>query len=589
MNIRVIAYVSALSFSLCAVGAMGAKDQSGPIPKGRTVILADVSRQAVPAPARKPNEGVGPFRRLVVHQVTLIDGTGSPPYGPVNVIVEGNRIMSIAPGAGPIPSVHSADEHHIDGRGMYLLPGFVDTHTHGPGSDRAPDLGYAYKLWLAHGITTIRSVPLAEPTIASSEKNRSAANDIVAPRIFNYQPPGAGWPNGPITSPNKARQWVRWAAKNNIDGVKFFSRPGESAEIVSAAIDEAHKFGMGTVAHLSQTGVANLNARNAGDAGLDTVTHFYGHLESLLRSSSIQRFSNNYNYFNEQDRFSEVPHIIDQIYPRGSKEWREYLEHQKANKVIFDPTFNIYMANRDLMRAKTAEWHAEYTMPSLWSVYSDPAQHGSYFYDWGTEQETDWKQFYAVIFALVNDYKNMGGRVTVGTDEGFIYKLYGFGFIEELEALREAGFTPLETIRSATMWGADALYGPKGINPPIGVIRVGMLADMVLVKENPLANFKTLYGTGQVRFDMEAKKSEVVGGVSLTIKDGVVYDAKQLLADVAQAVAAAKATRTQETAVPVSSDHSRSEVPTHGGRPERGRQTFDRSLPIAASSPDKRP
>ena len=63
---------------------------------------------------------------------------------------------------------------------------------------------------------------------------------------------------------------------------------------------------------------------------------------------------------------------------------------------------------------------------------------------------------------LINDYKNMGGRVTVGTDSGFIWKTYGFAYIEELELLREAGFLPLEIIRSATMWGAKTLYEPKG-------------------------------------------------------------------------------------------------------------------------------
>src|SRR3954465_2919556 len=68
---------------------------------------------------------------------------------------------------------------------------------------------------------------------------------------------------------------------------------------------------------------------------------------------------------------------------------------------------------------------------------------------------------------LINDYKNMGGRVTVGTDSGFIWKTYGFAYIEELELMREAGFLPLEIIRSATMYGARTLYEPKGEPPPI--------------------------------------------------------------------------------------------------------------------------
>jgi imidazolonepropionase-like amidohydrolase len=135
----------------------------------------------------------------------------------------------------------------------------------------------------------------------------------------------------------------------------------------------------------------------------------------------------------------------------------------------------------------------------------------------------------------------MGGRVVTGTDSGFIFKTYGFGYPEELEMLQEAGFHPLEVVQAATMNGALSLYEPKGIvEPPIGMVRVGKLADLVIVKENPLQNFKTLYGTGTLRLNETTQKLERVGGVSYTVKDGIVYDAKKLLADVAEMVASEK-------------------------------------------------
>ena len=256
---------------------------------------------------------------------------------------------------------------------------------------------------------------------------------------------------------------MRWAAANNIDGIKFFNRGDETPEIDTAAIDEAHKNKMGTVAHLSQNGVANFNARIAGDAHLDTVTHYYGHMESLLKDKTIQEYPIGYDYNNEQDRFGDIARIWNQTYEPGSPQWVEYLEHQKANHVTFDPTFNIYAASRDLMRARNADWHQTYTMPQLWNYFqSTRDNHGSYFYDWTTENEVAWKNFYQRYMRLINDYKNMGGRVTVGTDSGFIWKTYGFAYIEELELLREAGFLPLEIIRSATMWGAKTLYEPQG-------------------------------------------------------------------------------------------------------------------------------
>ena len=129
--------------------------------------------------------------------------------------------------------------------------------------------------------------------------------------------------------------------------------------------------------------------------------------------------------------------------------------------------------------------------------------------------------------AFVNEYKNRGGRVTAGSDNGFIFQTYGFGYIRELELLRESGFHPLEVIRAATLHGAQAL----GMEKEIGSVEVGKLADLVIVDQNPLENFQVLYGTGAVKLD-ENNKAVRVGGVKYTIKDGIIYDAKKMLNDV---------------------------------------------------------
>jgi imidazolonepropionase-like amidohydrolase len=89
----------------------------------------------------------------------------------------------------------------------------------------------------------------------------------------------------------------------------------------------------------------------------------------------------------------------------------------------------------------------------------------------------------------------------------------------------------LEVIRSATMYGAEAL----GMEKEIGTVEVGKLADFVILEENPLQNLKVLYGTGAIRID-ENNQPIRVGGVKYTVKDGIVYDAKQLLADVKEIV-----------------------------------------------------
>lgn len=504
---------------------------------------------AVPAPARQQGEGVGPFRKMVIRGVTLIDGSGAPPRGPVDVVVENNMITSIeaagTPGLAMVDGRAPRDaDYELDAAGMFMLPGFIDMHVHGSSDDKAPDLSYSYKLWLAHGITSVRGVDLAPFETSLSERGRSARNEIVAPRIYAYHRPGQGdgWTGGLTNTPTKAREWVRWAAKAGIDGIKLGADANQPPEVLEAIYDEAAKQNIGTVAHLSQIGVARMDAKHAGVAGLGSVTHFYGHFESLLKNGPVQDWNPDYNFMDEQHRFADVANLYRESFEPGSDEWKAYLQSQKENGVTFDPTMTIYAASRDLMHARNADWHARYTMPQLWNFFqSSRENHGSYFFDWTTEKEVRWRNFYKKFMALVNDYKNIGGRVTTGSDSGFIFKTYGFGLIEEMELLQEAGFNPSQVIQAATLNGALTLYEPKGIvAPPIGTVRVGKLADMVLVKENPMQNFKTLYGTGALRLNEQTQKLERVGGVSYTIKDGIVYDAKKLLADVADMVKSEK-------------------------------------------------
>jgi imidazolonepropionase-like amidohydrolase len=505
--------------------------------------------QISPAPNRGPDEGRGPFKTLIIRGAILIDGTGAPPQGPVDIVIENNRIKSIqntpAPGQPARPNPPTPD-HEIDAKGMYVLPGFVDMHAHAGGQPKNPDAEYAYKLWMAHGVTTVRGVPLASNQISVKEKERSARNEIVAPRIFNYQRPGSGWDKGPINTPDAAREWVRWAAQNGIDGLKLGAyRP----EIMSALLDEAKKFGMGSTAHLGQTGVAQMDALDAARLGLGTVTHFYGHFEALLRDYVVQPWPADQINNNEQQRFGQAARLWDKIYPPGSDEWKAYLKEHLKLGTTFDPTLAIYSASRDVMRARNADWHEKYTLPSLMDFYEPSRRnHGSYWYYWTTWDEVAWRDFYQVWFRLVNDYKKMGGRVTTGSDSGFIYNTYGFGYIQELEMLQEAGFHPLEVLQSATMNGAMTLHEPRGKPIEFGVVRTGLLADLVIIDQNPIENLKVLYATGAVKLNDQTGRAERVGGIKWTIKDGIVYDARKLLADVARVVEKQKQERLKTTA-----------------------------------------
>jgi imidazolonepropionase-like amidohydrolase len=422
---------------------------------------------------------------------------------------------------------------------MFLLPGFIDMHGHIGGEAQGADPDYVFKLWMGHGITTVREPSGRGVDFAMDLKRKSERNEIIAPRILVYT--GFGQTSAsfnplndvPITTPEQAREWVRANAKKGADGIKFF---GAKPEIMKAALDENKKLGLRSACHHAQLSVARWNVLNSARAGLTSMEHWYGLPEALFDNRTVQDYPPDYNYQDEQDRFEEAGKLWKQAAKPYSPHWNDVMDELLSLDFTIDPTFNIYEASRDLQRARRAEWHETYTLPSLWEFYMPSmVSHGSYWHDWGTEQEINWKENYRLWMTFVNEYKNRGGRVTAGSDSGFIYQLYGFAYIRELELLREAGFHPLEVIRAATLNGAEAL----GLADKIGTVEAGKFADFVIIGENPLKNLKVLYGTGAIRLTDDNKVVRV-GGVKYTVKDGIIYDAQQLLQDVKRRVAKEK-------------------------------------------------
>ena len=481
----------------------------------------------------------GPFEQLIIRGVTLINGNGAPPIGPVDVVVEKNIIKEVSVVGYPGVEIDSKKRpelrnggKEIDANGMYLLPGFIDMHGHIGGVDQGADWDYVFNLWLAHGITTAREPSGRGRDWTLDLKKRSEKNEIIAPRIIQYTGFGQG-SKYEISTPEQARQWVRENAKPGPAGIKFF---GAAPEIMEAALDENNKLGLGSACHHAQMSVARWNVLHSARAGLTTMEHWYGLPEALFDDRTVQDYPANFNYQNEQHRFGEAGRLWAQAAKPYSNHWNRVMEELLALNFTLVPTFNIYEASRDLHRARRAEWHEEYTLPSLWKFYQpSKISHGSYWHFWGTEEEVAWRENYKLWMTFVNEYKNRGGKVNTGSDSGFIFQLYGFAYIREMELLREAGFHPLEVIRAATLSGAETLK----MDDKIGTIEVGKFADMVLVDSNPLENLKVLYGTGAIKLN---DNNEVVraGGIKYTISNGVIYDAKGLLHEVKMMVDKAK-------------------------------------------------
>ena len=225
------------------------------------------------APNKNSNEGDGPYERLILRGVTVVNGEGAPPMGPVDIVVEGNRITNIVsvghPGV-PIkdnrrPKIQDGDKV-LELEGYYVLPGFIDMHGHIGGSADNIPAEYVFKLWLGHGITTVR-----EPGSFNGldwvldHVERSEKNQIVAPRIIPYLGFGMG-SQEPIFTPKQARNWVKKAAKQGAKGIKFF---GATPKVMTAALDEAKKQKIGTMMHHAQLNVMSMNVLDSARLGLE--------------------------------------------------------------------------------------------------------------------------------------------------------------------------------------------------------------------------------------------------------------------------------------------------------------------------------
>jgi len=469
----------------------------------------------------------------------------------MDIVIEGNRIAAIENVGNPGMPVEEAKRPEVrpgdrvlELEGYYVMPGFVDLHAHFGGDDQGVPAEYVAKLWLAHGITTIR-----EPGSGNGlewvqkQQRRSELNEITAPRIIPYVVFGQG-AKRPLSNPQEARKWVDEIADRGAAGIKFFGAP---ADIMRAAIEQAGKRGLGTAMHHTQLHVAHWNVLDSARAGLTTMEHWYGLPEALFTDRTIQDYPPDYNYNDEQRRFGEAGRLWRQAAKPGSDKWISVRDELISLGFTLDPTLTIYEASRDLMREMNADWQQDYAHPGLWDFFQPSRNaHGSYWFDWTTSDEIAWKENYRLWMKFINDYKNHGGRVTLGSDSGYIWKLYGFGYIREMELLQEAGFHPLEVIHAATRNGAEVLK----MQDRIGSVRPGKLADLVITAENPLQNFKVLFGTGHFRLGEDNTPARA-GGVRYTIKDGIIYDARELLSDVRAIVASARSARGQDTGGPV--------------------------------------
>ena len=462
-------------------------------------------------------------KRIIVRNAMVVDGSGKPAAGPMDITVENDVITRIAgsPAVRPTAAASLPDELVIDAAGKYVLPGLINLHGHTQDerAGKPMPVEYVTKMWLACGITTVRDA-WANPKILGY-RDQIAAGTLVGPRLFPY----GGFPAANLNTVEQVRQRVRELKATGYDGIKLYTM---DRDLMTAMMDEAKKQGMRVMHHV---GVEETNAWDDIKGGTTSIEHWYGIPDAAI-ASGRQNFPSTYNYNNEVDRFRYAGRLWREADPAKLD---KVLDAMVAANVAWDPTLVIYEASRDLQRAQTNPAFAEYLHPVLEEYFKpNPDNHGSYFIGWSSTDETFWKENYRIWMKAVYDFEMKGGVIGTGEDAGFIYQMYGFGLLRELELHQEAGFHPLKVIQHATANGAKIL----GKEDSLGRIRVGYKADLIVVNGNPLENFKVLSPLGTE--EIVNGKAVKTGGIEWTITNGVPYHAPTLAAEIRKMVGDAR-------------------------------------------------
>ena len=491
------------------------------------------------APTDFGDLAAGPYDRLVIRGAMVIPGHGGPLAGPYDIVIEGNTIAEMVP-FDPVTAERRGNtdrptgDRVIEAEGMVVMPGMTDLHMHL--RTEPMEIEYVYYLKLAHGVTTIVPAPDRGLDTAMEDARRSDANEILAPRQF----PIWGWGRGtdfprefiedPANAPQVAQAMV--AAGAHVVSLGSVTWDKELFGAVARAVWEA---GGITTIHLPPSTNAVVNAVDAACEGATMIEHHYGYAESAL-DRRTQDFVRDYNFNDENARFRAAGTVWEEAGSVARARLLEDVAQQMVDcGVTMLPTRVVYEANRDIVRAQSLPWHEKYTHQSLieWNL-PNPAFHGSYHYDWTSDDEYTWTYAFDLWADLIYEFNKRGGRVAYGTDDNYIWATPGFSNVRELQLVRESGMHTLEVLKSATLNSAETLRQEK-----LGLVRPGYLADLLVVDGNPAYNLRFLYSFGALRLDENGEMVRTRGIVH-TIKDGIVTENDRLMEEVARMVEASK-------------------------------------------------
>ncbi len=434
---------------------------------------------------------------IALTHVRVIDGTGSAPVDDQTIIIADGKIQSI----GSSPSIPT-NAQTLDLKGYTVLPGLVGMHNHmffpmGGSPPMYSNMGSSFpRLYLALGVTTIRTTGSVAPHTDLEIKKLIDAGRMIGPKMHITAPylegKGAFTPvMHQLTGPDDARRMVNFWADQGATSFKAYMNI--TRDELRAAVEEAHKRGLKVTGHLCSIGY-----REAAEIGIDNLEH------GLFADSE----------FVAEKKPDQCPSGVSASLRQldlNSAPAQEMIRTLVAKKVAITSTLPVFEAGGAPLTQSGVGAASALMNPRVFAVMSTDARVRYLTARARVSADSGFTALLRKAMDFERAFVQAGGLLIAGLDptgNGGI--VAGFGDHREVELLVEAGFTPVEAIKIASLNGAKFL----GEDARIGSIAAGKQADLMVVKGNPAANI------------LDIEKVEIV------FKDGVGYDTEKLLQSV---------------------------------------------------------
>ncbi len=440
---------------------------------------------------------------VALTHVRVIDGTGAAAREDQTVILSKGKIESVGDAsAAKVP----ADAQLLDLHGYSVIPGLVGMHDHivyPMGNGIFGEMAYSFpRLYLAGGVTTIRTTGALEPYTDLELKKQIDAGQALGPKIHVTGPylEGAGsWAlqMHQLTGPEDATKTVNFWLDQGVDNFKaymFITR----AEL-GAAIQAAHKRGAKVTGHL-----CSVTFREAADLGIDDLEHGWFVDTEFVADKKPDECP---------EKQSEDPFMMAKL-DVNSGPLHDSILYLVQHHVAVTSTLPVFemgsFAGRPTLQKRVLDALSPDARSALLANRVRSSDSNFLKQRWGSEV-SPWPAAFKKELEFEYAFSKAGGLLLAGLDPtGMGGVIAGFGDQREVELLAEAGFTPLEAIHIATANGAQFL----GELDRIGTIAPGKQADLVVIKGDP------------------SKKIDDIENVETVFKDGVGYDSGKLIESV---------------------------------------------------------